>query len=55
MPPHTSPVVRRTTSRLLDHLHRGNVTRNQASTPTPRKVARMRPYAEQLAYERGQG
>jgi len=55
MPPHTSPVVRRTTSKLLDHVHRDTVTRNnaRASTARWRDVPRMRPYAEQLAYERG--
>jgi len=54
MPPHTSPVVRRTTSKLLDHVHRGTMIRTHASTSTPRELPRMRPYAEQLAYERGE-
>jgi len=56
MPPHTSPVVRRTTSRLLDHVHRDTVTRTNAqATARWRELPRMRPYAEQLAYERGEG
>ncbi|MBB2891228.1 hypothetical protein [Flexivirga oryzae] len=56
MPPHTSPVVRRTTSRLLDQVHRDTVTRSnaQATSGRWRELPRMRPYAEQLAYERGE-
>lgn len=54
MPSHTSPVVRRTTSKLLDHVHRGSMTRSHTLTPTPRELPRMRPYAEQLAFERGE-
>lgn len=53
MPPHTSPVVRRTTSTLLDHVHRSNINRVHAEQSKPRELPRMRPYAEQLAYERG--
>ena len=52
--PHTSTVVRSTTSRLLDQLHRDNVTRTHDEQSEARTVVRMRPYAEQLAFERGE-
>ncbi|GGB42240.1 hypothetical protein GCM10011492_36520 [Flexivirga endophytica] len=53
MAPRTSPVVHETTSRMLDALHRDHITRNHLPTSGQRKLPRMRPYAEQLAYERG--
>lgn len=52
--PHTSTVVRSTTSRLLDQLHRDNVTRTHDDEAGTHMVHRMRPYAEQLAFERGE-
>lgn len=52
--PHTSTVVRSTTSRLLDQLHRDNVIRSRDEQPKTQTVHRMRPYAEQLAFERGE-
>lgn len=54
MPSRTSPVVHRTTAKLLDQLHRDHVTRTHTQTPARRALPRMRPYAEQLAYERGE-
>ncbi|GAB3497021.1 hypothetical protein [Flexivirga sp.] len=53
MPPRTSPVVHRTTSRMLDQLHRAHMTRTHQQSSEQRELPRMRPYAEQLAYERG--
>lgn len=53
MPPRTSPVVHATTSRMLDQLHRDHFTRTHPQTSEQRELPRMRPYAEQLAYERG--
>lgn len=53
MPPRTSPIVHRTTSKLLDQMHRDQVMRVHALSPKARELPRMRPYAEQLAYERG--
>lgn len=53
MPPRTSPVVHATTSRMLDQLHRTHITRTQSQTSRQHTLPRMRPYAEQLAYERG--
>ena len=55
MPPHSSPVVRRTTSKLLDHVHRGTAIRTHVDSPEPQPLPRMRPYAEQLAFEREHG
>lgn len=52
--PHTSTVVRSTTSRLLDQLHRDKVTRTHHDKADGPIVHRMRPYAEQLAFERGE-
>lgn len=58
MAPHTSTVVRSTTSKLLDQLHLDNVTRTHDTSTDVRTdtqtVHRMRPYAEQLAFERGE-
>ncbi|MFC6707425.1 hypothetical protein [Flexivirga alba] len=54
MPPQTSTVVRSTTSRLLDHLHRDKVIRTHDERSSSQTVHRMRPYAEQLAFERGE-
>jgi len=39
---------------LLDQLHRDNVTRTQANSPRLHTLRPMRPYAEQLAFERGE-
>lgn len=54
MAPHTSTVVRSTTSRLLDQLHRDNVIRTHDAQSETQTIHRMRPYAEQLAFERGE-
>lgn len=54
MPPRTSPVVHRTTARMLDQLHRADIMRAHQQTSEQRELPRMRPYAEQLAYERGE-
>lgn len=53
MPTRTSPIVHRTTSKLLDQMHRDQVLRLHTERPKTRQLPRMRPYAEQLAYERG--
>lgn len=52
--PTTSTVVRSTTSRLLDQLRRDDVTRAHDERSNSEMVHRMRPYAEQLAFERGE-
>ncbi|WP_446665759.1 hypothetical protein [Flexivirga sp. B27] len=54
MPPRTSPVVHATTSRMLDQLHRDHIMRTHAQDDEQPALPRMRPYAEQLAYERGE-
>lgn len=53
MPLRTSPTVHRTTSKLLDQMHRDRVMRLRTEPETTRQLPRMRPYADQLAYERG--